>query len=235
MFQLKKSKMMFLLPKHEIIMKMEPLQRIKLLKEIESESEVVLETKLSNFAKKYYEMARAVSSEIHYHKMFIRLNFETKMILTTTIEPRHDIEDLILDFFFNRFPGFNIILHSVRKKLCYFIIPNKLLYPILNKHPSLNLTMKTSYIIGNTRLSLKHALQILSNNVDENPHYYEVFDSNSKTKELFRAFYHSQFIASRKNHKLFYKNFPKKFLGLKHNQIEQSFHTKTLDTFIKKK
>ena len=233
MFNMNRSKIISLLKRHKDFLNKSLKEREKILSGIIRDSKAVIETKLTTSARNYYNMARAVSNEIHYNKMFTRLKIEENMILTGYIQPIHSVEDLILEFFYNRFPKYTLILFSGKKNKSYIISP-KQISDDLKSLKIIKYTVKKDYLIGNSNLKPKEIISIISPILTKYNNINPLLDNDLDSKELFKSFYESQFIKSRDNLKLFNQNMPKKYQKKKDMEIERSFRTKTIDKFIKK-
>ncbi|MFX1588548.1 MAG: DUF4130 domain-containing protein [Promethearchaeota archaeon] len=233
MFSMNRTKIISLLKRHKDFLSKPLKERDKIIKGILRESKVIIETKLTKIAHNYYDMARAVSTEIHYNKMFTRLKIEENMILTGYIQPIHSVEDLILEFFYNRFPKYTIILHSDKKNKTFIISP-KQIGNELKRLKIVKFNIKKDYLIGHSNMKPKKIISIISPLLTKYNNINPLLDNNLDSKELFKSFYESQFIKSRENLRLFDQNMPKKYQKKKDMETERSFRTKTIDKFIKK-
>lgn len=230
MFNMRKSKICFMVPRNHEYLNYSLKDQKKILNEIEDLPQAVLESNVTSNAKRYYRMARAVSREIHYHKMFTRLKIEGNAVLSGTIQPEHEIEDIILKFFYHRFPKFIIILKSTRKKRNYFIAPKELKESVNKKEISVKI--ERDYVVGNTTINLETLLSIFLPLVESNLLFKEILDTDLDLNRLFKEFYDSQYIDSRENYTLFFQNMPKKYQKKKDMVVEKTFRTKTLDKFL---
>ncbi|MFX0018042.1 MAG: DUF4130 domain-containing protein [Promethearchaeota archaeon] len=228
-----RTKIINLLKRHKNFLIKPQREREKIIRGLMRDSKAVIETTLTTQARNYYKMARAVSKEIHYNKMFTRFRIEENMVLTGYIQPIHSVEDLILEFFYNRFPKYTIILFSGKKNKTYMITP-KQISDDLKKLKIIKYTIKKDYLIGSSNLKLKKVISIISPLLAKYNSIKPLLDNELDSKELFKSFYESQFIKSRENLKLFNQNMPRKYQEKKDMEIERNFHTKTIDKFIKK-
>ena len=228
-----RTKIIRLLKRHKDFLNKPLKEREKIIKGIMGDSKAIIETKLTTASRNYYNMARAVSNEVHYNKMFTRLKIEENMILTGYIQPVHSVEDLILEFFYNRFPKYTIILFSGKKNKTYMILPKQISYD-LKRLKIIKYTIKKDYLIGISSLKLKKVISIISPILAKYNSIKPLLDNELDSKELFKSFYESQFIKSRENLRLFNQNMPRKYQKKKDMKIERSFRTKTIDKFIKK-
>lgn len=233
MFNLKKSKILFMIPRHHAFLHQSNNNKKEILRKLENLSDEILESKVTLDAKKYYQMARSVSREIHYHKMFTRLKIERNSILVGIINPEHKIEDLILKFFYNRFPKFTIILNSIKKKTIYFIGPAELREK-LKKKEGIIFKLEKDCVLGKSKLKLENVISILLPILKDNKFFDGIIDTDLDLTKLFKEFYDSQHIDSRENYRLFIQNMPKKYKKKKDMVVEKSFRTKTLDGYMKK-
>ncbi len=233
MFSINRTKIINLLKRHKIFLNKPLKEREKIIRGIMRDSKAVIETKLTTPARDYYNMARAVSNEIHYNKMFTRLKIEENMILTGYIQPEHSVEDLILEFFYNRFPKYAIILFSGKKNKTYMISPKQISYD-LKRLKIIKYTIKKDYLIGSSSLNPKKVISIISPILAKYNSINPLLDNKLDSKELFKSFYESQFIKSRENLRLFNQNLPRTYQKKKDMKIERTFRTKTIDKFIEK-
>ena len=231
MFNMRKSKICFMVPRNREYLDNSLKDQEKILNELEALPEAILESNVTSNAKQYYRMARAVSREIHYHKMFTRLKIEGNAVLSGTIQTEHEIEDIILKFFYQRFPKFIIILKSIKKRKNFFIAPKELKESVNIKEISVKI--EPDYIIGNTTTNLENLLSIFLPLVESNLLFNEILDPDLDLNRLFKEFYNSQYIDSRENYTLFFQNMPKKYQKKKDMVVEKTFRTKTLDNFLK--
>ena len=228
-----RTKIIRLLKRHKDFLNKPLKEREKIIRGIMGDSKAIIETKLTTASRNYYNMARAVSNEVHYNTMFTRLKIEENMILTGYIQPVHSVEDLILEFFYNRFPKYTIILFSGKKNKTYMILPKQISYD-LKRLKIIKYTIKKDYLIGISSLKLKKVISIISPILAKYNSIKPLLDNELDSKELFKSFYESQFIKSRENLRLFNQNMPRKYQKKKDMKIERSFRTKTIDKFIKK-
>ncbi len=232
MFNMKKNKICYFVPRNREFIKKPIKEKKEMLKELETLPDAVLESNLTFSAKIFYQMARSVSREIHYHKMFTRLKIERDSILTGIIQPEHSIEDLILKFFYERFPKFTIILYSMKRNKTYFIAPIEVINDLKNVN-NIKIKVESDFILGKSQLKSKDLISLFSPLLKKHDLFDELLDSDVDIKKLFKTFYDSQYIDSRENYRLFTQNLPKKYQKKKDMVVEKTFHTKTLDKFVK--
>ena len=229
MFNMRKSKICFMIPRNREFLNKSLKERQELLGELQDIPEIILESNVTPNAKYYYRMARSVSREIHYYKMFTRLRIHENAILSGIIQPEHAIEDILLKFFYHRFPNFIIILYSTRKSSSYIIATIEL-KKSLEKVIHL-ITSELNYFVGNSKLDLKKILSNIIPLAKENSLFNSVLDANLDLNRLFKEFYESQHIDSRENYRLFVQNMPKKYKKKKDMIVEKTFRIKTLDKY----
>ncbi|MDY1591988.1 MAG: DUF4130 domain-containing protein [Methanofastidiosum sp.] len=146
-----------------------------------------------------------VRSEIHRMMGFVRFNLINDKILFGYMKPKHRIGRLVTDIFARRFQKNMIILGNEHRVWISYYCANS--YKRYEDSRSLN------EIIEKVKLLID-----LDNEVD--------------IEKIWKVYYDSQYIKERENHKLFYKNMPKKHLKSTGNSIELKLNTKTLDDYI---
>ncbi|NYT03811.1 MAG: DUF4130 domain-containing protein [Candidatus Methanofastidiosa archaeon] len=146
-----------------------------------------------------------VRSEIHRMRGFVRLNSINDKILFGYMNPEHKIGRLIADIFAKRFQKNMIILGND--------------YTVWVSYYS-----EKSFRRYENSKSLKETLEDIKILVGSN----EELDIS----KIWQVYYDSQYIKERENHKLFYKNMPKKYLKSTGNNIELRLNTKTLDEYL---
>jgi len=232
MFNMRKSKISFMIPRNREFLNKSLKQQKEILVKLENLSETILESNVTPNAKRFYRMACSVSRELHYFKMFTRLKIHANAILSGIIQPEHAIEDILLKFFYQRFPKFIIILYSSRNSISYIITPIELKISLKNK--GILIKSEQDYIIGKSKLDLKKLLSIMIPLAKGNSLFNGILDPNLDLNKLFKEFYGSQHIESRENYRLFFQNMPKKYQKKKDMVVEKTFRVKTLDRFAKK-
>ncbi|MFP4400424.1 MAG: DUF4130 domain-containing protein [Candidatus Woesearchaeota archaeon] len=138
-------------------------------------------------ARRLYNMARQVGMDCHRIKMYARFSISKKGILYAKIYPEHRTESDALDFFFDRFPMYTIILESRRGTF------------FGSKKTGKNYSKDSSKII----------IALLEKKMKDDSILSELDDSMNDS-ELWKEFYSAQYAGSRRNLRLFYKNMPKK-------------------------
>lgn len=145
------------------------------------------EYKATKESRKLYELARQVGSSVHKTEAFTRLDINEKGILFTRIDPKHYIEDIVADFFAERFPMYIIVLESRRG--CFVKKKGQRLAIIKDRMESVIAKLEKNF----------DGIDILCDLLD--------FDDRS----LLRVFYSSANIMERKNKRYFLRNVPKKY------------------------
>ncbi|MCC7573077.1 MAG: DUF4130 domain-containing protein [Candidatus Methanofastidiosum sp.] len=146
-----------------------------------------------------------VRSEIHRARGFVRFNSINDKVLFGYIKPEHNIGRLVADIFARRFQK-NIIILGNEHKVWVSYYSNM------------------SYLRYETSKSL--------NEIIEEVKFLVNSDAEMNIEKIWEVYYKSQFVKERENHKLFYKNMPKKHLKSAGNNIELRLNTKTLDEYI---
>lgn len=146
-----------------------------------------------------------VRSEIHRMRGFVRFNSINDKILFGYMKPEHKIGRLVTDIFARRFQKNLIILGNDHRVWASYYSDN--FYKRYEDSRSLDeIIEKVKLLIGS--------------------------DEEVDIEKIWQVYYESQYIKERENHKLFYKNMPKKHLKSTGNNIELRLNTKTLDEYI---
>ncbi|WP_457557666.1 DUF4130 domain-containing protein [Candidatus Harpocratesius sp.] len=190
-------------------------------KKIREIPESILQSSSSPFAKQINSMIREIFKEMDRQRQFTRTQLSPSGILFGTIQCKHHVEDLILEYFHIRFPDFIICLFNELKKRTWVI---------LESAEILSFSEKLEVIVE----KFSHSREEIAWNLD-------YFDEGEKLKipqaeTLFNEFYSSQFIKKRENREYFQKMIPKKIKnhpGLR-GKIETKFQNTSLDAFLKK-
>ncbi|MCF2141548.1 MAG: DUF4130 domain-containing protein [Candidatus Lokiarchaeota archaeon] len=190
-------------------------------KKIREIPEPILQSSSSPFAKQINSMIREIFKEMDRQRQFTRTQLSSRGILFGTIQCRHHVEDLILEYFHIRFPDFIICLFNELKNRTWVILESA---EILSFSEELEVIVE----------KFSHSRKEIAWNLD-------YFDDGENLKipqaeALFNEFYTSQFIKKRENRQYFQKMIPKKMKnhpGLR-GKIETKFQNNSLDTFLKK-
>ena len=145
-----------------------------------------------------------VRSEIHQMRGFVRFDSINDKVLFGYMNPEHKIGRIVTDIFARRFQKNIVILGNDHKVWVSYYSEKS--YKRYEESKSLN------EIVAEVR---------------------SLIDSNNEVdiSKIWQVYYDSQYIKERENHKLFYKNMPKKHLKSTGNNIELRLNTKTLDDY----
>ena len=83
-------------------------------REVKILNKTILENKGNKIAIKAIRMSREVEGDLHQRKAFLRPKISPHGILHSEVEIKHKIEDLIIDFYSERFPTLEILISSKR-------------------------------------------------------------------------------------------------------------------------
>lgn len=162
----------------------------KLVLELEQQQDNEIKYKSTRQSRKLYEWSRQVGCAIHKTEAFTRLKISEKGILYARIDPEHKVEDIVVNFFAERFPMYVIVLESRRG--CF----------IKKKGQKLTIVRRRMELVIKKLESELADDDILGDLLD--------FDDQS----IWKIFYSSANIMERKNKSLFQKNIPKKYHDL---------------------
>ncbi|MBD3259858.1 DUF4130 domain-containing protein [Candidatus Woesearchaeota archaeon] len=156
----------------------------QLLAELSRQSEAEIKSCTTKEARKYYNMRRAVGNCLHKAKSFTRFQINKRGILSASIEPEHRIEDLLVRWFYNRFPMYSIVIES--KRGCFVCEKGRIWKD-------------------------KRKMDVVIASLERKKKKDSILSELSNDENLWNEFYDSQYIEKRRNLKLFLKNVPKKF------------------------
>jgi probable DNA metabolism protein len=179
-------------------------------REVCKEDRERLENVGSELAKKALKIAREVQRDSYRIQQFTRLTHSSHGILFATISPQFHVEDLVIKWFWKRFPQFVIALESTSKKGVFLLGPEF-----------------SDVIFANAKL--KDVIRELEEILPVNPLLKEIPEFS---EVLWENVYASQYIPSRKNLKLFLKWIPKKYHKWKGLTTEANFGNRRLDEFM---
>ncbi len=154
---------------------------------------------------KIRKKVREVKSEIHRMRGFVRFNSIGNKILFGYMRPENKIGRLVTDIFAKRFQKNIVILGNKNKVWASYYSDKE--YKRYEDSKNLN------ELLDEVRSLVKS-------------------DKEIDIEEIWQVYYDSQYIKERENHKLFYKNMPKKYLKSTGNGIEGRLNTKTLDEYL---
>lgn len=169
----------------------------------------LVENKATPESKKLYSLHRQVAGDFQRCRAFVRLSISKHGIVFGKIQPEHRVEDLVIKWFRSRFPIFTVVLESRRGTF------------IISKDSRMKIVKK----------NLKDIIQSLERTLPEHPLLNNLREFDEQSWE---NLYDSNFIAQRKNTKLFLKNIPKKYHSLESLALERSKFMKcrSLNEFI---
>lgn len=174
--------------------------------------EAVLQNIGSPFARKVDKMIKELFKETERCKQFTRTKLSKKGILVGEISISHSVEDLVLQYFHDRFPNFIVCLYNTQRRE--------------------TISINEGGRIQKHKESLESVVTFLSTDRADQPYFDDItFD----TMDLFKEFYASQFIAERENRRYFKQMIPDNCMqlpGMK-GGVENRFRNKNLDRFLK--
>jgi len=162
----------------------------EIIGELSRQEKTVVENKSSNESMKLHNWSRQVGCSIHRTEMFTRLNINEKGILFARIDPEHHVEDIVVDFFTERFPMFIVVLESRRG--CFVKKKGQQLTIVKNR--------------------MENVIRKLESDLEGNDILCDLLDFDDKM--IWNVFYNSANIPARKNSRYFLHNVPKKFHDL---------------------
>ncbi|MFX1237898.1 MAG: DUF4130 domain-containing protein [Promethearchaeota archaeon] len=156
-----------------------------LLKQLKDISDVELRNLGTLEAKKFVKMMREVSKEAYRAKQFTRTEINDRGVLYGIVALKHDVIDVVLNYFHKRWPRCIICLYNENTK-------------------------KTNVIYENGIISqYNDSLSVIVNKVSENRPVISFFsDIQFLGNEIFKTLYESQHISERKNSRYFKSMIP---------------------------
>ena len=136
-------------------------------------------------SRRLYEMQRSVMRCLHLKKSFLRLNVSEHGILYARVELEHDIGDLLLRHFHQRFPTFHIAIEHDRRVD----------------------VIDTTGRITHHKMSLQETLNLLESTLPPNP----ALSGLHYTEDLWSEYFESQNIRERRNPQLQRRMMPQKY------------------------
>ncbi len=147
-----------------------------------------------------------IRSEIHKMRGFVRFNSINDNILFGYMKPENKIGRLVTDLFAKRFQQ-NIIILGNENKIWISYYNNK------------------NYARYEANKSLNEIVEEVRSIIKDN--------QEMPIEKIWETYYISQYIKERENHKLFFKNMPKRHLKSAGNRVELRLNSKTLDEYTK--
>lgn len=173
--------------------------------------EAVLRNSGTQMAKKINRMMREVSTEVYRAKQFTRTEINDRGVLFGVVSLKHQVVDLVLNYFHERWPKCVICLYNERK------------------HKTGTINEKGKIIEFN--LSLRDIVNKMSESRPVIPYFEDIQFSG---EEIFETLYKSQFISERENTPYYKKMIPDhcfKLPGMK-SGVEKHFRNKKLNEFL---
>lgn len=177
--------------------------------DIRIESEVLQQeaglvwAKATEESKELYNKARQVIREYDRLRSFLRFEISPHGIFYARIKAQHDIEDMVVSHFMQRFPGMLIVISS--EKGCFIGS---------GERPAI-ICVKSA---------LSELIPLLEESLPRLGWLEKLKDFN---ESMYEAFYMSQNIEERRNRKLFLRNMPKRFHSLGGLKLESYAIRKT--------
>lgn len=184
-----------------------------LIKQIEKLPEIFLRNSGSPMAKKLIRMMREVNTEAYRAKQFTRTEINNRGVLYGVVLLKHQVMDLILKYFHERWPQCVICLYNEQSRKTGIINENGKIWEL--------------------ELPLKNVVEKISNTRPLIPYFDDIQFSGEK---IFETLYKSQSIAERENPHYFKSMIPNycyKLPGMR-NGIEKRYspRNKKLDYFF---
>ena len=188
----------------------------------------ILANRASEWAAKFYRMARAVYREYDKGRAFTRTQVNIHGVLSGIITVHHQTEDMILYFFHKRFPKYVIVLYNSVKHKTFICTET-------NKCTEINAPFEQIVIqLSQSRPLMTDDPLISSLISSEKKSPESVKSAVKEVKELFTAFYESQDIPERKNRAYFNRVVPQKWQKTANMAMEKGYLNRKMDRFLKK-
>ena len=184
-----------------------------IIQQIENLPEVILRNSGSPMAKKIIRMMREVNTETYRAKQFTRTEINNRGILFGVVLLKHQVMDLILKYFHERWPQCVICLY--------------------NEHSQKTGIINEKGTIRELKLPLKNVVNKISKNRPVIPYFDDIQFSG---EEIFETLYNSQNITERENPRYFISMIPEncyKLPGMR-DGVEKRFSSrnKKLNEFL---
>lgn len=182
-----------------------------LIEQIKKIPEVVFRNSGTLFAKKVNKMMREVNTEAYRANQFTRTEINNHGVLFGVVLLKHQVIDLVLDYFHKRFPESIICLY--------------------NEHTKKTTSMDEKRKILVSKSSLNKVVEKVSENRPIVPFFEDI---NFTSEQIFETLYKSQFIPERENKDFFKKMIPDKCFelpGMK-GGVEKRFRNKDISDFL---
>ncbi|MBW3015425.1 DUF4130 domain-containing protein [Candidatus Woesearchaeota archaeon] len=158
----------------------------KLWEAVCEQDEALVLNKATKESNSLYSLHRQVANDYQRCRAFSRLKISKHGIIYGRIDPEHEIEDMVADWFLSRFPLFVILLESRRGTF-------------INSHES-------GFV--KTKERMMKVVRMMEKTLPENNMLKDLIEFDELSWE---NLYDANFIKQRKNVRLFLKNIPKKY------------------------
>lgn len=182
-----------------------------LIQQIRKVPEVVLRNSGTTFAKKVNHMMREVSTEAYRARQFTRTEINNRGVMFGVVLLKHQVIDLVLQYFFKRFPQCIICLY--------------------NEHNHKTTVINEKGIIQEFNSPLKSVVENVSQNRPIIPYFDDIQFSG---EEIFETLYSSQFISERENKSYFKRMIPNqcfKLPGMR-SGVEKRFRNRKINDYL---
>jgi uncharacterized membrane protein YheB (UPF0754 family) len=186
-----------------------------LIKKLQNASQSELENKASRFAQQINSMIKDIYRERERSRQFTRTRLNKYGVMYAEVSAHHQIEDMILEFFHERFPAFVIVVFNVVNKKSYAI----------NEYGKFWFVQKP----------LKEVITDLSKNRSVVPFLEDMdIENDELMTKSFQTFYKSQFIEQRENRRYFKHMIPDNCMALPGMKggVEKRFRNNSLDSWL---
>ena len=173
--------------------------------------EAILRNSGTQMAKKINKMMREVSTEAYRAKQFTRTEINNRGVLFGVVSLKHDVIDLVLIYFHERWPQCVICLYNEQTRETWIIDEKR--------------------AISEFCQPLTKVVERISKDRCVVPYFEDIQFSG---EEIFETLYKSQFISERENKQYFKKMVPDhcfKLPGMRQG-VEKSFRNKKLNEFL---
>ncbi len=182
-----------------------------LIQRIREIPEVVLRNSGTPFAKKVNHMMREVSTEAYRARQFTRTEINNRGVMFGVVLLKHQVIDLVLQYFSKRFPQCIICLY--------------------NEHNHKTTIIDEKGKIQEFNSPLKSAVEKISKNRPIIPYFDDIQFSG---EEIFETLYSSQFISEKENKSYFKRMIPNqcfKLPGMR-SGVEKRFRNRKINEYL---
>jgi len=176
--------------------------------------EVVLRNQGTVEAKKINKMMKQIFLEAYRAKQFTRTEINDRGVLYGVVLLKHDVMDLVLEYFHERWPNCVVCLY--------------------NEYTKKSASIDEKGLIQIFDIQIKDLVQKVSDSRPLVPYFEDIQFSG---EEIFETLYKSQFIVQRENRSYYQKMIPNAAFELPgmRGGVEKRFRNVKLDNFYKKK